>query len=591
MTGKKATILSVIVVTVGMSLARGTTVVDRTPEGIFVGRIVLPDTIRFSPKTLDKLTCFAPTAQRPFYEIAIPIGNWDGGPGASISNITINGVRCYPPSSSGVYSDGLAHVYKERSWITQKNREAKNVIILAKALWHDNERIEAKVEISSPERNETRTIIGKAPPKGGMPEGTVHFESFALSEEAGVDRENEPVEISVSVYPQEVATPDDQGGLANELRLFRIAKNGCHESIPIQIYDKGGVPGVPHRDQSRYLYSSSKTVRFFFFARVGAYQAVPYIITYGSSSPPPSPKPSRILRIEGQSPGFTVSNRFYTCTLNSKCGQIQSIKMNGSENKNVPAFTNHLSRAMHWNPDAYGSNGSWGHTYSWNPPDQTTIAAKGPMLFRITNSGRMAGGTPHLYASVSYTFYADCPYIGVTTMTEVRDPYSASAIRNGEVVVDAHLATHFVWKDKAGKINRIPTLLQAGVLDETAATTQPDIPWVAITNEYDGFGMAAIWTKVDAFHREQGTRPIHRPAYFFYNHHTWGTPLTYFTRAWVYPFAYKGRRPNIMVQPGAVYYERGAFLAFRFKPDSDDYSQVEDVDIVLRQPLVHTMGN
>ena len=580
---KKAIILSLICVWISStSLVPAATVVDKTPQGISVGRIFLPDTIPFDPKTLDTLSCFAPTGERPMYEIAIPIGDWEGGPGASISSVTINGVKCYAYS---VYSNGVAHLGTQ---ITQKAQQTKNIIVVAKALWHNSEHIEAKVKIEHTENAETRTIIGRAPSKGGMPEGTVHYESFALAEEAGLDRKHEPVEISVSVYPEEVATADDQGGLASELRLYRITEGGCPEPVPIQIFDTGGVPGVEHKDS--YHFSPSKTVRLFFFAKVSANQSVPYVLTYGSSSPPPSPAPSRTLDIKGKAPGFIISNLFYSCTLDSKSGQIMSIKLNGEANKDVPAFTNSLTRAMHWNPDSYGANGKWGHTFAWDPPDHTVIAADGPMLFRITNSGRMPDETPQVYASVSYSFYAETPYIGVTTVMEVRDRYSASALRNGEVVVDSHLVTHFVWKDKAGRINRIPTLIQAGVLDENAVMTEPDIPWVAVTNEYDGYGMAAIWAKVDAYHREEGTRPVHRPGYFFYNHHAWGTPLTYFTRAWVYPFAYKGRRPNIMVEPGAVYYERGVFYPFRFEPGSD-YEQVERINTVLSQPLLRKTGN
>jgi hypothetical protein len=577
----------------GASLVSAAAVVDRTPKGISVGRVLLPDTIPFDPKTLNTLVCFAPTAERPSYEIAIPIGDWKGGPGASVSGVTINGVRCYVCC---VYCDGMSHL--GTTWITKKAQEAKNVVVLAKALWHNNERIEVKVEIKHSENSETRTIVGRAPSKGGMPEGTVHYESFALVEEAGLERDCEPVEVSVSVYLEEVATPDEQGGLASELRLFRINQAGCPEPVPIQIFDTGGVAGVKHKQGGTYLspwpylYSPSKTVRFFFFANVAANQSVPYVLTYGSSSPPPLPAPSgTVLEIKGEAPGFTISNQFYTCTLDPKCGQIKSIKMNGEANKDIPAFTNSLTQAMHWNPDSYGGSGEWGHTFSWDPPDHTVVAADGPLFFRITNSGRMPSRTSQVYASVSYSFYAEAPYIGVTTVMEVRDEYSASAMRNGEVVVDSHLVTHFVWKDKTGQINRIPTLVQSDVLDTVVAVTEPDIPWVAVTNEHDGYGMAAIWTKVDAYQREKGTRPVHRPGYFFYNHPGWGTPLTYFTRAWVYPFAYKGRRPNITIEPGAVYYERGAFYPFRFKPGSDDYKQVERIDTMLSQPLLRKRGN
>ena len=583
---KKQILLSLILpVLINTSLTSPATVIDRTPEGIFVGPVFLPDTIPFDPDTLDTLTCFAPTGSRPLYEIAIPIGDWQGGPNVGISQVTINGVKCNVYS---LYAEGRARLFHEK-WITNKSSNVKNVIILAKALWRNHEHIEAKIEIEGSQNSETRIITGRAPSQGGMPEGTVHYESFSLSEQAGLDRNCEPVEVSVSVYPDEVATPDDKGGLAHELRLFKITERHGPEPAPIQIFETGGVPGTAYREG--YLYSPSKTLRLIFFADVPARHSTPYVITYGSSSLPPSPAPTEALKIQGQAPGFTVSNSLYTCTLNEKCGMIESIKMNGQANKDVPVFSNSLTKAMHWNPDCFGSNGEWAHTYAWDPPDRTIITANGPLLFRLTNSGRMPGGAPQVYVSVSYSFYAKTPYIGVTTSMEFRDPYSASAIRNGEIVIDSHLITHFAWKDKAGRLNRIPTLLKTGVHDELTATTEPDIPWVALTNEYDGYGIAAVWTKVDAFHRETGTFPVHRPAYFLYNHQTWKMPIAYFTRAWVYPFAYKDRRPPVMIEPGAFYYEKGAFCPFRFKPGTDDYKQVEQLNTALTQPLILKTGN
>ena len=62
---------------------------------------------------------------------------------------------------------------------------------------------------------------------------------------------------------------------------------------------------------------------------------------------------------------------------------------------------------------------------------------RGPLMFRVTNRGRMPDSTPQVRASVTYSFYAHTPYVKVTTITEVRDALNASAIRNGEIVLDS----------------------------------------------------------------------------------------------------------------------------------------------------------
>ena len=591
MISKKSTVLSIICILIAASAILGATIIDRTPEGISIGRTYLPDTIAFDPKTLDKLTCFAPTVTRPLYEIAIPIGDWQGGSGASISSVTINGVK-YPPGNMVVYSRGIVHAHPVFR-ITKKGQQAENIIVLVKALWHNNERIEAVVEIEHPEHGETRTIIGQAPSKGGLPEGTVHYDSFVLVEEAGLDRQHEPVETLVSAYPEEVSTPDEQGGLASELRLYRITENGLAEPVPIQVFDVSGAPGVKHsysHGRWKYLESASKTARIIFFARVPANQSVPYVITYGSSRPPAPPAPSEQLDIKGKAPGFTISNSFYTCTLDPKSGLIVSIKLNGQANQDIPAITNGYPFPICWDPGSYGSNKRWGHIFRWDPPDRTVIAANGPLLLRVTSSGRMPGETPHVFVSVSYSFYAETPYIGVSTVMEVRDQYSASALRTGQLAICAHLATHFVWKDKAGRINRMPTLAWAATPVTTTTMAEPDIPWAAMTNEYDGYGIAAIWTVADAYHKEKGTRPIYRPAYCFQALHYRGTPITYMARPWVWPYGYKDHGPTIMVEPGAVFYDRGAFYVFRFKR-GDGYESVEHINTLLSQPLCIKIGN
>lgn len=587
MNSKPALLLSVICVTLSASLVLAATVVDRTPAGISVGSHFLPDTVPFDPKTLDTLTCFAPTGERPWYEIAIPLGDWEGGPGASVTRVVVNGMPC---RSLSIYTGGQAQAGAENTAVTASEPQAQDVLLLARAPWHNQERIEAQVTIANEQETETRTVVGQAPPQGGLPDGTVHYESVALVEEAGLDRNHEPVEVSVSVYPEEVATPEEQGGLAQELRLFRVAEGGRLEPVPIQVFDTGGAPGVDPPGDQPHLDSPSRTARLFFFAQVPAHHTVPYVITYGSSALPPPPAPPEVLDIQGEAPGLVISNAFYSCTLHDPSGMIQHLQLQGEANREVPLFANSTRLPIHWNPDVFGANGEWAHTFSWNPPPHTVIEAQGPLLFRITHSGPMPPNTPQLYPSVSYTFYAGIPYIGVTTVTEVREPYSISAVRNGQLVLDSPMVTHFVWKDKAGQINRLPTRMQPGKLDALTTMTAPDIPWVAMTHEDQGYGLAAFWTTVDNYHREEGTPPVHRPGYFFYAHLDWNQPLTYFTRALVYPFTYKGRRPAVLVQPGAVYYERGAFYPFRFEPGSD-YASLERIHTALHQPLLLQTGN
>src|SRR5690606_13063269 len=142
----------------------------------------------------------------------------------------------------------------------------------------------------------------------------------------------------------------------------------------------------------------------------------------------------------------------------------------------------------HWNPDSFSDNGKWGHTFAWDPPEKTVVSARGPILFRVTNSGRMPDWTPQVQASVSYSFYASNPAVGVKTVTEVRDPLNANAIRNGELVLDSHLVTHFVWGERNGEIHKIRTAHGPNWQDEWSNRVDHDVRWLAMTHELDDYG-------------------------------------------------------------------------------------------------------
>jgi len=258
-------------------------------------------------------------------------------------------------------------------------------------------------------------------------------------------------------------------------------------------------------------------------------------------------------------------------------------------------LTNSYSYAAHWNPDSFTDNGYWGHTFAWDPPDQTIVTARGPILFRVTHSGRMPEYTPQVRASVSYSFYASVPYVKVTTVTEVRDPTNVSAIRNGEMVIDAHLVTDYVWEEKAGGIRKCRALHGPTLSDEWAVRLNHDVPWLALTNERDDYGLGvAVETSV-AFNPDYGEAAVHRPAYYLYTHHYWGIPVTYCTRGWVYPFSdyHRGdgeRGPIIPVRPGSVYLEKMAFAPFFLRDGADRYRDIAEVSKQLRYPLAQRWG-
>ncbi len=570
-------------------------VINRTQKGVFVGNLFQPDNIRFNPKTLKKLSFFSPTGERPVYEIAVPFGDLKGAYNAYVDTIKING-REFTSGAYYIFVNGEAQVYTHRrkKSLVKEGKDLRNIVILIRSLWHNREKVKVEVSVKYRTKNgrkaeEKRVFTGLTPTKGGMPDWTVDYESFSLSEEAGLDRVNEPFTFSLSVIPSELLAPHDESELKKEVRIFRIGENGELKEIPFQIFDLKSVnpPKYVRGYGSWYLHTPAINAKIFFFANVKAHQKVPYIITYGSipkSEKPEISTPLKIKKLERQ--GFIISNRFYTVYLDKRSGQIKKILLKGKE-KNI-MFKESIGRALQYNPGVLAEDEVWSQTYRWNPPDFTKIITKGKMLFKITRYGRL---NEQVYAYVTYDFYSNTPFIGISTVTEVKHDCALSQLRTSEILLDSNLVTHYVWKSRNGNINIIPTLQRAGLLDSAASFIDAELPWIAMVNKPKGYGISTIWYKIAAFNKYSGIRPVYRPQFILYSHIESSVPLTYFTRTWIIPFAYKGTRPDVLTKRGSTFFDRGVIFPFYFTPNKNDFYKVENLNKKLRTPLLLKAGN
>lgn len=555
--------------------------VKSAEQGVDVGDGQVLYDIPYDPKNISKVTFVSPTAKHPFYEIVIPLGDWTEGESATVQKVRVNGVES---DSFYAFVDGFAHV--QSGWITQKSKTAKNVVLVTRSLWHNGETVPVEVEISAAgaKENIKKSFKATAPPSGGGPEGWRRYQSLVLSEAAGLARENEPVEFSLAVRAEDCAD------LERELRLFALDAGKLTE-VALQTLNAKQFAGTPPgTSNANYLQHPSRSLEGIFIASVPANGARVFVFVYDNPTAAAPTLPTSDLTVTGPPVGATIENQFFVVKLDPKCGQIASFDLKGRKEKSVPRLSNSLSLAVHWNPDSFSDNGQWGHTFGWNPPDRTTVSARGPLLFRVTNRGRMPDYTPQVFASVTYSFYAHTPFVKVTTITEVRDPLNASAIRNGEIVLDSHLISHFVWKEKTGELRTIRTLHGPNWQDEWATRVDHDVPWLAMTNEQGDYGIGEIVQSSLAFNPERGEATMHRPAFYIYYHHFWRTPLTYFTRGWVYPFSDYQRGPILPVDAGSTYVEKMAFLPFFLNKDGERYAEIENASTVLRHPLVQRWG-
>ncbi len=548
------------------------------------GQVLYP--IPFDPKSVSEVLFVAPTVEHPFFEVVLPIGDWTEGASATVKRVTVNGTDS---DSFYVFVDGFSHV--QSGWVTQESTTAKNVVLVTRSVWHNGEDVKAEVEFSaSGEDGQSKTVTrdfeAKAPDKGGAPAGFQRYQSLALYEPAGLARNGEPVEFSLT------ARKEDCADLEKELRLFACdPEQGTYTPVPLQTFNAKRFAGTPPgTSNENYLQHPSQSLEGVFLATVPANGAAVYVFLYDNPNVDPPAEPATDLVVTGPSLGATVENAHYLVELDKKSGQIASIDLKGREDNPVPRLTNSYSRAVHWNPDSFSDNGKWGHTFAWDPPDQTVVTARGPLMFRITNGGRMPDATPQVHASVTYTFYAGVPYVRCTTITEVRDPLNASAIRNGEIVLDSYLVDHYVWKEKNGSLRSGRTLHGPDWQDEWAVRIDHDVPWLALTCEAGNYGIGEAIESSIAFNPNRGEATTHRPAFYLYYHHFWAIPVTYFTRGWVYPFSDYQRGPIIPVDPGSTYIEKMAFVPFFLKDGERRYEDIDHASIQLRQPLEQRWG-
>ena len=139
-------------------------------------------------------------------------------------------------------------------------------------------------------------------------------------------------------------------------------------------------------------------------------------------------------------------------------------------------------------------------------------------------------------------------------------------------------------------MHRLPTLHGPNWQDEWATRVDQDVPWLAMTNEREDYGIGEVIQSSLAFSPEHGEATTHRPAFYLYYHHFWSLPVTYFTRAWVYPFSDYQRGPILPVDSGSTYVEKMAFLPFHLHSGDKRYTEIERVSTALRYPLIQRWG-
>jgi hypothetical protein len=396
-----------------------------------------------------------------------------------------------------------------------------------------------------------------------------YYGSTVLQENAGLAREGEPIHLLLGLYADRLTDPQ------REVRVVAIDPlSGVPQEVSCQVY------GVSTWDRRKDEHCQpTTTLEVAFQADVPAATSRVYLIFYGNPKALQPTYPTD-LSISGEGLALTVENSHYRINLHPKSGAIEEVLL--KQGVNV-LFDHHLETngALHWNPGVYAPPRTWIHASDWDPPaDYATLS--GPVFFTTKRWGPFPD-YPEVECSISYTFYANQPYVMMTSTLDVVKDLDVQALRNGEIVINHNVVREFAWKQMDGDIASVvikerPRHPTRG-LDLDART-----PWWAFFNRDVPCALAAINLELSALRRHQG---LARWEPYIYMH--WG-PWAYCARPLIYTFATPNPQRVVRVPESSSYYERMAFYPCRLgASDKDRFAPIEQVYHKLARPLNSTV--
>lgn len=393
-----------------------------------------------------------------------------------------------------------------------------------------------------------------------------YYGANVLQETAGLAREGEPVHLLLAVYSDRITDP------RREIRVVGIdSQSGRPEEVACQVY------GVSTWDRRKDEHCQpTTTLEVAFLADVPATSSKVYLIFYGNPQAAAPDYPTD-LSVSGEGLGLTVENNHYRAILHPKSGAIDEIHL--KQGVNV-VFDHHLETngALHWNPGVYAPPRTWMHASDWDPPAAHSTQG-GPVFFMTKRWGPLPE-YPEVECSITYTFYANKPYIMMSSTLDVVKDLDVQALRNGEIVLNHNVVREFAWKKPDGDIGVVnikerPRHPTRG-LDLDART-----PWWAFFNRDIPCALAALNLELTAMRRQSGLTSW-EPYYYMH----WG-PWAYCARPLIYTFATPNPQRVAHVPASSSYYERIAFHPCRLgATDRDRFAPIEQTYQQLARPLL-----
>ncbi|MBN1351974.1 hypothetical protein JXJ21_21410 [candidate division KSB1 bacterium] len=529
-------------------------------------------------KSLDyaeKISFELPSSEYPFYHAEI-IFSADSTTDLLVQNLFINDRE---ERDFIIYNNGVES-YKNEIL------SSSNVVIITRCDWQSDETIQFKIEGQDSREKpasfkfEHRTPSDRA---GYWNPDWQHYYSFVVDETRGIDRVNEPIQVALGIFADEIAEPE------REIRVISFEPNNTganadgYVSHPFQIvrtstWNDAKILAIKETDQKSgneiHRYDPTTTVELLFEADIKANESKVFLVFYGNSKANTEAF-STDLKVTGKEPGQQIENSFYRFELSQNSGSIETVTLKAEK----PYLFEHkleTNGAVHWNPGIYAPPMPWVHASDWENPAFSQIS--GPLMHRTQRYAHL----PHMKnvdAGISYNFYANLPYMLVSSVMEVQEDIFVKALRNGEIVFNHAILNEFVWETPTGEIRSLdiePSRPHPG----HAIEIPPDTPWMAFVNCEEKVGFAGINIAFENGNLYGAPASLAQPYIYVAN-----GPWIYWSRALVYPFGDHALTRMMPVRAGSFYIERNAYLPFKFSEEGNPYAEVQKWVSQLKNPV------
>jgi len=508
---------------------------------------------------------WAPEFRELHIRIPLVVGAIGGEEEFRPSNVQVNGERV---SYSYWYFDGVTFDYHPMKQVSRKKIE-----VFIAYPWKGEQEYTVKLAYSYGGKAGSKEIKGRAPKGGVWAASDGGNFGFTVREEAGLKRQNEPVEFDVTLPANRFDNP------VETVRATLMTRPGEFQEIPSQVYN-AQMSNAASKD------GEARTVRFRVLVQLSLPARGDAIVFLWHCPGERKRSFTPLVKVEGGAVGGTIETEQFKIKLDDKSGQL--LTWEDKTLKTVfdclePSGTPPYLRAMHYTPDAYRPGASWSHVEDWvQPPSQET---RGLLFYETVRLGAMPG-VPELETRATYRFYAGRPDVRYSSVMRVVKEVDVRAFRNGGMIQRAGRFTHVAWPRQDGSIKRVPVTALDGNDTGSPPIGRMDAstPWVAFYNPTTKIGLAVI-TMNQSYFETGGGQPNRSNSMYYVSFYR--GKFLYTLRALNINYSANIRTMPSPMSVGTTAYEEMAFLPFSVTGNEDQqFAPVVRMRKELLSPLV-----